>query len=176
MTKRTATAAIIGVVGGIATIVGPALPWLTYSESAQSGDPSFVPSGVESVSINGFSVDPFGLPFLGIALTVAAAWLWAGSEPKKAAAFLGPISLAFGTVCVMTIIDKESALLGGFGGGGAEFGLEFGVYVTLAGAVAGLIAAAIGAWPQRRVLDEGLMEPVEMVADRSTDALPDAPA
>ncbi|MDP9185670.1 MAG: hypothetical protein M3O29_08390 [Actinomycetota bacterium] len=176
MTKRTATAAIIGVVGGIATIVGPALPWLTYSESAQSGDPSFAPPGIESVSISGFSVDPFGLPFLGIALTVAAAWLWAGSEPKKAAAFLGPISLAFGTICVMTIIDKEGALLGGFGGGGAEFDLELGVYVTLAGAVAGLVAAAIAGWPRRLVLDVGSTEPVEMVADRSTDALPDAPA
>jgi hypothetical protein len=175
MTQRTKTAALIGVIGGIATIIGPALPWLSYTESAFGGDPSVAPA-LESASINGFSIDPFGLPFLGIALTVAAAWLWAGSEPRKAVAFLGPISLALGTLCVFVIIKKESAFFGGLGSVGAQADLEFGVFVALAGAIAGLAAAVLGAWQQTPVLEEGSVEPIEMAADRPTDPVPDAPA
>jgi len=145
--KRTTMAALIGKTGGIATIIGPALPWLSYAQSAPGGDPSFIPPEFENTSISGFSVDPFGLPFLGIALTVAAAWLWAGSEPRKAAALLGSISLAIGTLCAFVIIKRETTLFGGLSGLGAEVDLEFGVYVMLAGALAGLVATGIGAWP-----------------------------
>jgi hypothetical protein len=146
--ERRTIAALVGTVGGVATIIGPALPWLSYSESASSGDPSFAPSGFES-SINGFSVDPFVLPFLGIALTVAAAWLWAGSDTRKSVAFLGPISLAAATICVMVMIKKESLLFGGLGGVSPEADLKYGVFVTLAGAAAGLVAAALAVWPSR---------------------------
>jgi len=173
--RRATIAAMIGMVGGVAAIVGPALPWLSYSESASSIDPSFNP-GFDGTTISGFSVDPFGLPLLGVALAVAAAWLWAGPDPRKAVAFLGPISLAIGTLCVVTIVKKESALFGGLGGSSAEIDLEYGVYVTLAGAVAGLIAAVVAVLPERPAVDVGPSDTIEMVPDRPSDAYPDDPA
>src|ERR1043165_5393798 len=81
MNRRTSIAAFVGVVGGLATMIGPTLPWLRYPEQA---DPSFGP--VPDQTLNGLAGDPFGVMF-AIALTVAAAWLWAGSDAKKAVAF-----------------------------------------------------------------------------------------
>jgi hypothetical protein len=172
--KRATVAALVGVIGGVAAIIGPALPWLSYSGSASRLDPSLAPPGLESASITGFTLDPFGV-YIGIGLAVAAAWLWAGSEPRKALAFLGPISLAVATICVMVMVNKESALFGGFGGPGSELAFGSGVYVTLAGAVAGLAATAIAAWPEPKASDHEMSDEVEMVADRPTEVLPDGP-
>ena len=162
MPKRVSIAAVVGVLGGVATMVGPALPWLSY---AGQTDPNFGP--VAASTLNGFVLDPFGT-FFAVGLTVAAAWLWAGSDARKAVAFMGPIAVAIGTVCVSIIITKESAFLGDFSSG-QEAAVEVGVYVTLGGAVAALAAALIAVWPARTRSEESvILEPED-------DALPQPP-
>src|SRR5262249_33271359 len=95
----------------------------------------------------------------------AAGWLWAGNDPKKAIAALGPLSVGVVTFCVWAILKKDDAF--GFGALGPDetASLKFGVYVTLAGGALALLAAIVAATPRRRGLARPLAAPIDDADD-----------
>jgi len=144
---RRTTATVIGLVGGLAVIVGTVLPWVSITTTgSSSGSTVSFPS--ETAELNGLFVPSAFVFLLGIALGIAAAWLWAGTEPKKAVAALGPLSVGVMTFCAWVVVKKDDAFGYGLGGGpDQQAALEVGVYVTLAGAALALIAAIVAALP-----------------------------
>src|SRR5262245_41281859 len=141
--RRLTAATMIGLVGAVAVIVGAVLPWVTIASPGESGSTVSFPS--ESTELNGLLVSSGLLLLLGIATGIAAGWLWAGNDPKKAIAALGPLSVGVVTFCVWAILKKDDAF--GFGALGPDetASLKFGVYVTLAGGALALLAAIVAA-------------------------------
>ena len=127
---------LVATLAAVATIIGIVLPWVTY------GTPAFQSVPQQEQTINGL-LGGFGtMQWLGIALGVAAGWLWAGDEPKKPVAALVPLGLTIIAFAVWGITEKGDLLGFGLGGDGGTVTLEIGVYVTLLGGVLALVAAA----------------------------------
>jgi len=119
----------LGAIGGVATIVGVALPWLT-DNSQGSG-----------VSINGLIAGPYVLIF-GAIMASASLFLPGDPDPRKVVAILGPASLAVLAYVGPIMFNKEAGLFGGISEGSST-GRGIGLYVCVLGGVLGLIAAAI---------------------------------
>jgi hypothetical protein len=127
--SRMRTAVWVGAIGGVATIVGVALPWL-IENTQQPG-----------VSINGLLTGPYVLIF-GVVMAAASVFFLTDTDPRKVVAILGPSSLAVLAFVVPIAIDKEAGLFGGISEGSTtERGI--GLYVTIVGGVFGLVATAI---------------------------------
>jgi hypothetical protein len=148
MSKRTQVAALTGLLGGAAAIIGTVLPWLSLSVPGGS-DPT---SGGQTSSINGVLVSSGFILAFAAGIAIAAGWLWAASEPRKGAVVLGVLGFSVATYCVWMVVTKDEAL--GFGGFGGEATLEPGIYVTLVGAAVGLLAALAAVWPARAAAEE----------------------
>lgn len=138
---RAATA--FGLLGALAVIVGTVLPWVAMTIPGQSGSgmPSFA-SGTQTEVLNGMMAGNASTLLLGIVLGVAAAWFWAGDQPRKALAVLAPTATAVVALAVWAISEKGGLL--GFGAMGMDetVSLQAGVYVTLAGGLLALLASA----------------------------------
>ena len=121
----------IGGIGGVATVVGVALPWLSDTTPGSGG------------SINGLITGPWVL-ILGVIMAAGSLFLLADADPRKIVAILGPVSLAVVAYMAPIIINKEAGLFGGITDGSTtERGI--GLYVCLLGGILGLVAAGIGA-------------------------------
>jgi hypothetical protein len=121
----------IGSIGGVATIVGVALPWLSDTTPGSGG------------SINGLITGPWVLIF-GVIMAAGSLFLLADGDTRKVVAILGPVSLAVVVYVAPIIINKEAGLFGGLTDGSTtERGI--GLYVCLLGGILGLVAAGIGA-------------------------------
>ena len=93
MSKRTQVAALVGLLGGAAAIVGTVLPWLSLSVPGGS-DPT---SGGQASSINGVLVSSGFILAFAAGIAIAAGWLWAGTEPRKGAVVLGVLGFSVAT-------------------------------------------------------------------------------
>jgi hypothetical protein len=120
-----------GAVGGVATIVGVALPWVRDSSDRGAG-----------LSVNGLIAGPWVMLF-GIGIAAASLFLLAGADPRKVVAIVAPLSVAVLAYVIPVMLQKEAALFGGLAQVFTERGV--GLYVCLAGGVLGLVAVAI-AW------------------------------
>lgn len=128
--KRKAVA-LLGAVGGAATIVGVALPWVRDSSDRGAG-----------LSINGLIAGPWVMVF-GVVMAGASLFLLADVDPRKVVAVLAPVSLAVLAYVTPVILNKEAALFGGLAQVFTERGI--GLYVCLVGGVLGLVAVGIAA-------------------------------
>jgi hypothetical protein len=129
--NKVKTAVWVGAIGGVATIVGVTLPWLT--DSSQQGG--------SSLSVNGLTAAPFAL-FFGVFMIAASVFLLTDTDPRKAVAILGPVSLALLAYVVPILINKEAGL---FSSASASPTTQrgIGLYVCLVAGILGLIATAI---------------------------------
>jgi Co/Zn/Cd efflux system component len=148
MSRRLVGAAVVGVLGGAAAIVGTVLPWLSLSVPGGS-DPT---SGAQTSSINGVLISSGFILAFAAGIAIAAGWLWASPEPRRGAVVLGVLGFSVGTYCVWMLMAKDEAL--GFGGLGGSATVEPGLYVTLLGAIAGLVAAIVAVMPERVANDD----------------------
>ena len=129
--NKVKTAVWTGAIGGVATIVGVALPWLVEN----SQDPR--------MSVNGLLAGPYVLIF-GVVMAAASAFFLTDTDPRKVVAILGPSSLAVLAYVVPIAINKEAGLFGGISESPTtERGI--GLYITIVGGVLGLVATAIAA-------------------------------
>jgi hypothetical protein len=126
---KTKSAAWIGAIGGAATIVGVALPWVQDSSDRGAG-----------LSVNGLIAGPWVLVF-GVVMTGASLFLLAGVDPRKVVAVLAPVSLAVLAYVTPVILDKEAALFGGLAQVFTQRGI--GLYVCLVGGILGVVAVGI---------------------------------
>jgi len=133
----------LGAIGGAATIIGVALPWVRDSSDRGAG-----------LSINGLIAGPWVMLF-GVVMTGASLFLWADVDPRKVVAILGPVSLAVLAYVTPVILNKEAALFGGLAQVFTERGI--GLYVCLVGGLLGLVAVGIAAM--------ALMSPSSAAAD-----------
>jgi len=140
--KRTLVA-WLGAIGGAATIIGVALPWVRDSSDRGAG-----------LSINGLIAGPWVMLF-GVVMAGASLFLLADADPRKVVAILGPVSLAVLAYVTPVILNKEAALFGGLAQVFTERGI--GLYVCLAGGLLGLVAVGIAAM--------ALMSPSSAAAD-----------
>jgi hypothetical protein len=129
--NKIKSVAWLGAVGGAATIVGVALPWVRDSSDRGAG-----------LSINGLIAGPWVMLF-GIAMAAASLFLLADADPRKVVAVLGPMSLAVLAYVTPVILNKEAALFGGLAQVFTERGI--GLYVCLLGGLLGLVAVGIAA-------------------------------
>jgi hypothetical protein len=129
--NKSKTVAWIGTLGGVATIVGVALPWVRDASDRGAG-----------LSVNGLIAGPWVMVF-GVAMTAASLFLLADADARKVVAVVAPCSLAVLAYVVPVILKKEAALFGGLAQVFTERGV--GLYVCLAGGVLGLVAVAIAA-------------------------------
>jgi hypothetical protein len=129
--RKTKWVVWIGAAGGVATMVGVALPWVRDTSVRGAG-----------LSINGLIAGPWVLLF-GVAMAAASLFLLADADPRKVAAILGPMSLAVLAYVTPIVVQKEAALFGGLAQVFTERGI--GLYVCLAGGVLGLVAVGIAA-------------------------------
>lgn len=143
---RTKWVVGVGAAGGVATIIGVALPWVRDTSVRGAG-----------LSINGLIAGPWVLLF-GIAMAAASLFLLADVDARKVVAILAPTSLAVLAYVTPIALQKEAALFGGLAQVFTERGI--GLYVCLIGGLLGLVAVGIAA--------RGLMSP--------TAADDDAPA
>jgi hypothetical protein len=119
-------AAWLGGIGGAATIVGVALPWVRDSSDRGAG-----------LSVNGLIAGPWVMLF-GIVMAGASLFLLTDVDPRKVVAVLGPVSLAVLAYVTPVILNKEAALFGGLAQVFTERGV--GLYVCLIGGLLGLVA------------------------------------
>jgi len=129
--RKTKWVVWIGAAGGVATMVGVALPWVRDTSVRGAG-----------LSINGLIAGPWVLLF-GVAMAAASLFLLADADPRKVVAILGPMSLAVLAYVAPIVVQKEAALFGGLAQVFTERGI--GLYVCLAGGVLGLVAVGIAA-------------------------------
>lgn len=129
--NKSKTVAWIGTLGGVATIVGVALPWVRDASDRGAG-----------LSVNGLIAGPWVMVF-GVAMTAASLFLLADADARKVVGVVAPCSLAVLAYVVPVILKKEAALFGGLAQVFTERGV--GLYVCLAGGVLGLVAVAIAA-------------------------------
>jgi hypothetical protein len=129
--RKTKWVVWIGAAGGVATMVGVALPWVRDTSVRGAG-----------LSINGLIAGPWVLLF-GVAMAAASLFLLADADPRKVVAILGPMSLAVLAYVTPIVVQKEAALFGGLAQVFTERGI--GLYVCLAGGVLGLVAVGIAA-------------------------------
>jgi len=133
----------LGAIGGAATIIGVALPWVRDSSDRGAG-----------LSINGLIAGPWVMLF-GVVMAGASLFLLADADPRKVVAILGPVSLSVLAYVTPVILNKEAALFGGLAQVFTERGI--GLYVCLAGGLLGLVAVGIAAM--------ALMSPSSAAAD-----------
>jgi hypothetical protein len=129
--RKTTWVAWIGAAGGVATIIGVALPWVRDTSVRGAG-----------LSLNGLIAGPWVLLF-GIAMTAASLFLLADADPRKVVAILAPMSLAVLAYVTPIMLEKEAALFGGLAQVFTERGI--GLYVCLSGGLLGLVALGIAA-------------------------------
>jgi hypothetical protein len=129
--RKTKWVVWIGAAGGVATMVGVALPWVRDTSVRGAG-----------LSINGLIAGPWVLLF-GVAMAAASLFLLADADPRKVVAILGPMSLAVLAYVTPIVVQKEAALFGGLAQVFTERGI--GLYVCFAGGVLGLVAVGIAA-------------------------------
>jgi uncharacterized membrane protein len=134
---KTKTAVWVGAIGGVATIVGVALPWLLDN----SQDPA--------LSVNGLLTGPYVLLF-GVVMAAASVFLLTDTDPLKVVAILGPVSLAVLAYVIPIVLNKEAGLFGGVSSSPTT-SRGIGLYVAVLGGILGLVATAIVA--------KGLMAP-----------------
>jgi hypothetical protein len=147
MSNRLIVAAIVGVCGGVAALIGTLLPWVSITVSGGS-DPSFPGGGFpdQIETLNGMlASNGFVLP-LTVVLIVAGGWFWAGAEPRKPVVACAT-GFAVAVVSAWVAISKDDAM--GLGSFGQSTAVEYGVYVTVAGALVGLLAGVLAALPER---------------------------
>jgi hypothetical protein len=133
----------LGAIGGVATIIGVALPWVRDSSDRGAG-----------LSINGLIAGPWVMLF-GVVMAGASLFLLADADPRRVVAILGPVSLAVLAYVTPVILNKEAALFGGLAQVFTERGI--GLYVCVAGGLLGLVAVGIAAMD--------LMSPSSAAAD-----------
>ena len=80
--NKSKTVAWIGTLGGVATIVGVALPWVRDASDRGAG-----------LSVNGLIAGPWVMVF-GVAMTAASLFLLADADARKVVAVVAPCSLA----------------------------------------------------------------------------------
>ena len=129
--RKTTWVVSIGAAGGVATIIGVALPWVQDTSVRGAG-----------LSVNGLIAGPWVLLF-GVAMVAASLFLLAGTDPRKVIAILAPMSLAVLAYVTPIALQKEAALFGGLAQVFTDRGI--GLYVCLAGGVLGLVAVGIAA-------------------------------
>src|SRR5215831_8645714 len=129
--RRIRLIAVLGALGGVATIIGVALPWVRDTSVRGAG-----------LSINGLIAGPWVMLF-GIAMAVASLFLLADADLRKVVAIVGPVSLAVLAYVTPVIVEKEAALFGGLAQVFTERGI--GLYVCAAGGLLGLVAVGIAA-------------------------------
>jgi hypothetical protein len=139
--NKIRTVAWVGTLGGVATIVGVALPWVRDASDRGAG-----------LSVNGLIAGPWVMVF-GIVMASASLFLLADVDPRKVVAILAPCSLAVLAYVVPVILKKEAALFGGLAQVFTERGV--GLYVCLVGGVLGLVAVAIAASSVLSVAEPG---------------------
>jgi len=122
----------VGAIGGVATIAGVALPWLSDSGATGSG-----------FSVNGLISGPWVLIF-GVIMTGASLFLLADADPRKVVAILGPVSLGVLAYVIPIVFNKEAGLFGGIAEGSTT-DRGIGLYVCVLGGILGLIAVGIAA-------------------------------
>jgi hypothetical protein len=127
--NKITAVAWVGTVGGVATIVGVALPWVRDSSDRGAG-----------LSVNGLIAGPWVMLF-GIGMAAASLFLLAGTDPRKVVAFVAPLSVAVLAYVIPVMLQKEAALFGGLAQVFTERGI--GLYVCLAGGLLGLVAVGI---------------------------------
>jgi hypothetical protein len=143
-TEGMLSAFLVATLAAVATIVGIVLPWATY------GTPAFQSMPQQEQTINGLLAGFGSAQWFGVALGIAAGWLWAGDEPRKPVAALVPLGLTIIAFTVWAMTEKGDLLGFGLAGDGGTVTLEIGVYVTLLGGVLALVSAALVVVGMRR--------------------------
>jgi hypothetical protein len=158
--ERLRIATIVGVCGALAVIIGTVLPWVTLTTPAQSyPDPSVGSIPAQSATFNGLFAGNAVMMLLGIAVGIAAAWFWAGDQPRKAVAVLGPVATAVVAFAIWAITAKGQVLGFGSTDTGETASLRVGIYTTLAGGLLALLAAGFAFLVLVRPEDEPIDEP-----------------
>jgi hypothetical protein len=91
--------------------------------------------------VNGLTAAPFAL-FFGVFMIAASVFLLTDTDPRKAVAILGPVSLALLAYVIPILINKEAGL---FSSASASPTTQrgIGLYLGLVGGILGLVATGI---------------------------------
>ena len=176
-TDRTGTkaaAALLGVLGGGAVVVGSTLTWAKIGLSA--GGQS------QTQSVLGLQVGGGITLALGVALAAVGALLWSGLAARHAGALLGVVAIGAAYPAAWLAITREDFFAGLSAqaqGAQVNVTLGWGALLVLAGGVVGIvgaIAALVASSPPYEPDEEGALEEVGVETEAPTAQPGDLPA
>ena len=154
---------IVGIVGGILTLVGCLLPWLTVSSS------------LESISVLGIIVPPW-LAMLAFIFGIIGLILVAIGKrgPAIGALVMGILAFVFVIIEWMLLVVIASFAEGLVSGTGVTVTIDYGVYVALVGAII-LIIGSIMAMSEAKKAAAAPMMPGPMPPEPMMEEPPAPP-